>query len=103
MDKAKIVAITSWPLPTTVMQVSSFLGLAGYYRRFVRDFSTIVAPLHELTKNELPFRWGPAQQLDFDALKSKLTEAPLLQLSDFDKTFELEFDVRDWRRAHPRR
>jgi hypothetical protein len=93
MDEAKIVAITSWPLPTTVMQVRSFLGLAGFYRRFVRNFSTIAAPLHELTKNGVPFRWGPSQQQDFDALKSKLTQAPLLQLPDFDKTFELECDA----------
>jgi hypothetical protein len=93
MDETKIVAITSWPLPTTVMQVRSFLGLAGFYMRFVRDFSTIAAPLHELTKNGVMFRWGPSQQQAFDALKSKLTQAPLLQLPDFDKTFELEYDA----------
>src|SRR6266508_29492 len=53
----------------------------------------ISAPLHELTKNGVPFRWGPVQQQAFDALKSKLTQAPLLQLPDFDKTFELECDA----------
>jgi hypothetical protein len=61
----------------------------------VRDFSTIAAPLHELTKNGVPFRWGLAQQQAFDALKSKLTQAPMLQLPDFDKTFELECDASD--------
>ena len=75
VDETKIVAITSWPIPTTVTQVRSFLGLAGFYRRFVRDFSTIAAPLHELTKKGEPFRWGPAQQQAFDDLKSKLTQA----------------------------
>ena len=59
----------------------------------MRDFSTIAAPLHELTKNGVSFRWGPSQQQAFDALKSKLTQAPLLQLPDFDKTFELECDA----------
>jgi hypothetical protein len=59
----------------------------------VRDFSTIAAPLHELTKNGVSFRWGPSQQQAFGALKSKLTQAPLLQLPDFDKTFELECDA----------
>jgi hypothetical protein len=93
VDKAKIVAIISWPLPTTVTQVQSFLGLAGFYRRFMRDFSTIAAPLHGLTKNGVPFLWGPAQQQAFDALKLKLTQAPLLQLPDFEKTFELECDA----------
>jgi hypothetical protein len=93
VDEAKIVAITSWPLLTTVMQVRNFLGLAGFYRHFVRGFSTIAAPLHGLTKNGVPFQWGPAQQQAFDALKSKLTQALLLQLSDFEKTFELECDA----------
>jgi hypothetical protein len=93
MDEAKIVAIKSWPLLTTVTQVWSFLGLAGFYRRFVWDFSTIAAPLHKLTRNGVSFHWGPAQQQAFDALKLKLTQAPLLQLPDFDKTFELECDA----------
>jgi hypothetical protein len=59
----------------------------------VWDFSTIAAPLQGLTKNGVPFRWGPAQQQAFDALKSKLTQAPLLQLPNFEKTFELECDA----------
>src|SRR5438128_2480402 len=56
VDEAKIVAITSWPLLATITHVRSFLGLAGFYWRFVQDFSTIAAPLHELTKNGVPFR-----------------------------------------------
>jgi hypothetical protein len=55
VDEVKIVAITSWPLPTMVTQARSFLGLAGFYRCFVRDFSTIATPLHGLTKNECRF------------------------------------------------
>ena len=95
MDESKVHAITSWPIPLTVTQVRSFLGLAGFYRRFVRDFSTIAAPLHKLTKKGVPFTWGPAHQQAFDTLKSKLTQAPLLQLPDFDKVFELECDAGD--------
>ena len=93
VDKAKIEAIESWPQPKTVTQVRSFLGLAGFYRRFVRDFSTIAAPLNELTKKDVPFVWGTAQEEAFTVLKDKLTHAPLLQLPDFNKTFELECDA----------
>ena len=57
----------------------SFLGLAGFYRRFVRDFSTIAAPLNDLTKKDVPFLWGTEQEA-FTVLKDKLTHAPLLQL-----------------------
>ena len=96
VDESKIHAITSWPIPSMVTQVHSFLGLAGFYRRFVREFSTIAAPLHELTKKGVPFIWGPNQQQAFDMLKYKLTQAPLLQLPDFDKMFELECDAVAW-------
>src|SRR3954466_2848521 len=93
VDKAKIEAIESWLQPKTVTQVRSFLGLAGFYRCFVRDFSTIAAPLNELTCKDVPFTWGTAQEEAFAVLKDKLTHAPLLQLPDFNKTFELECDA----------
>ena len=59
----------------------------------MRDFSTIAAPLNELTKKDVPFLWGTAQEEAFTVLKDKLTHAPLLQLPDFNKTFELECDA----------
>jgi hypothetical protein len=73
MDEAKIIAIMSLQFSMMVTQVRSFLGLAGFYMRFLWDFSTIAAPLHELTKNGVSFCWGPSQQQAFDAFKSKLT------------------------------
>ncbi|WVZ70415.1 hypothetical protein U9M48_019086 [Paspalum notatum var. saurae] len=93
VDETKIDAIRSWPTPTTITQVRSFLGLAGFYRRFVKDFSTIAAPLNELTKKGVTFHWGTTQEKAFNTLKDKLTDAPLLQLPDFGKTFELECDA----------
>ena len=72
---------------------AEFLGLAGFYRRFVKNFSTIAAPLNELTKKGVPFSWGKVQENSFNMLKDKLTHAPLLQLPDFNKTFELECDA----------
>ena len=78
VDPTKIEAIESWPQPKTVTQVRSFLGLAGFYRRFVNDFGSITAPMNELTKKDVPFLWGDAQQEAFVILKDKLTHAPLL-------------------------
>jgi hypothetical protein len=93
MDEMKIEVIKSWPLPQTITHVRSFLGLVGFYCRFVKDFSTIAVPLHELTKKGVMFHWGEAQQKSFETLRDKLLHAPLLQLPDFGKTFELECDA----------
>ena len=93
VDSSKVDAIHNWPTPTTVGQVRSFHGLAGFYRCFVKDFSTIACPLNELTKKNVPFVWGKAQQNAFDELKKRLTEAPLLVLPNFAKTFEIECDA----------
>jgi hypothetical protein len=93
VDEVKIEAIKSWPISAILTQLQSFLGLAGFYRRFVRDFSTIAAPLNDLTKNGVSFYWGAAQEYSFNTLIDKLTHAPLLQLPYFGKIFELECDA----------
>lgn len=85
VDESKIEAIKNWPTPVNVSQVRSFHGLPSFYRRFVKDFSTIAAPLNELTKKGVDFVWGPAQDNAFDELKNRLTAAPLLVLPNFAK------------------
>ncbi|KAK1650396.1 hypothetical protein QYE76_068201 [Lolium multiflorum] len=93
VDVSKIEAIQNWPTPMNVSQVRSFHGLAGFYRRFVPNFSTIAAPLNDLTKKGVVFEWGVAQDHAFDELKRLLTSAPLLALPDFNKQFEIECDA----------
>jgi len=93
VDKSKIKAIKEWPTPENVNQVRSFHGLAGFYRRFVKDFSTIAAPLNELTKKGVAFNWREPQEIAFQELKKRLTKAPLLVLPDFTKTFEVECEA----------
>jgi len=93
VDEEKIAAIRDWPTPTTPTMVRSFLGLAGFYRRFVRNFSTIAAPLHELTKKGAVVNWKECHNDAFNALKEALCNAPLLQLPDFNKHFEVECDA----------
>jgi hypothetical protein len=93
VDESKIEAIKNCPTPMNLSQLRSFLGLAGFYRRFERDFSTIAAALNDLTKKGVPFVWGAAQDAAFDKLKRCLISAPLLMLPNFNKQFDIECDA----------
>jgi len=92
VDESKIKAIQEWPVPTSIQQVRSFHGLASFYRRFVRDFSSIVAPMTELLKGR-SFEWTDQAHSAFEEIKRRLTSAPILGLPSFSKIFEVECDA----------
>ena len=79
-DPLKIKAIQEWELPRNMTEIRSFLGLAGYYRTFVRDFSIVARPLTALLKKNISFRWNEACQRSFERLKEALTTTPILAL-----------------------
>ena len=87
MDPKKIEIIAEWPRPTTVTEIRSFMGLAGYYRRFVKDFSKITMPLMRLTQKNIKFVWTDRCEEHFQLLKDLLTSAPVLTLPLGDKGF----------------
>jgi hypothetical protein len=89
----KIKAIIEWPELTNRKEVKSFLGLAGYYRRFVKDFSSITAPLTELTKEKTPWRWGKEEREAFVTLKQVMSQTPLLIHPDLDLPFTVTTDA----------
>ncbi|KAK2450150.1 hypothetical protein QL285_009284 [Trifolium repens] len=93
VDEEKVKAIREWPVPKNASEVRSFHGLASFYRRFVNDFSSIAAPLNELVKKNVVFKWTDMHEKAFNLLKDKLTNAPLLCLPNFDKPFEIECDA----------
>ncbi|KAD5960298.1 hypothetical protein E3N88_11770 [Mikania micrantha] len=82
VDPAKIEAIKDWDTPKTPTEICSFLGLAGYYRRFISNFSKIALPLTKLTQKSEPFVWEQKQEEAFQTLKQKLCDAPILSLPD---------------------
>ncbi|KAL0544441.1 hypothetical protein IC582_019556 [Cucumis melo] len=93
VDPAKIEAVTGWTRPSTVSEVRSFLGLAGYYRRFVENFSRIATPLTQLTRKGAPFVWSKACEDSFQTLKQKLVTAPVLTVPDGSGSFVIYSDA----------
>ena len=78
MDPSKIEAVLDWNRPRNVFEIQSFLGLAGYHRRFVKDFSLLASPLTRITRKEEKFEWSKACEEAFQELKKRLTSAPVL-------------------------
>ncbi|KAJ9520454.1 hypothetical protein QJQ45_000206 [Haematococcus lacustris] len=97
VDPCKVTAISNWPVPTSLKTLQSFLGAANYVRKFVHNFSTIAAPLTNLTgpkKDSFPWKTWPQAELDaFNALKQAIANVPMLKLPDHSKPFQVHCDA----------
>lgn len=94
-DPSKIEAMIAWPTPTSVKKLRGFLGLTGYYRRFILGYAMLAAPFTDLLKKEA-FSWTVEAEESFRSLKHAMSTAPILQLPDFSKTFYVETDASDF-------
>ena len=93
VNQNKIASILNWSVPKNVTEVRSFLGLAGYYRRFIKGFSKIASPMTRLLRKETKFLWDDQCQASFEKLKAMLTEAPVLTQPESGKDFIVYTDA----------
>ena len=93
VDPAKIEAVSKWLAPTNVTKIRSFLGLAGYYQRFVEGFSSLPAPLTALTKKGKKYEWTEKCEESFQELKRRLTSAPILTIPNGEEGFVIYNDA----------
>lgn len=92
-NRSKIERMANMAPPRSTKEVHTFLGMAGYYRRFIKNFAEIVHPLQRLLIKDVPFTWGAPQQLAFDVIIEKLTTAPVLQFPNFERKFTVQPDA----------
>uniref|UniRef100_A0AAQ4RF45 Gypsy retrotransposon integrase-like protein 1 n=1 Tax=Gasterosteus aculeatus aculeatus TaxID=481459 RepID=A0AAQ4RF45_GASAC len=95
MDREKVRAVLDWPQPESRLQLQRFLGFANFYRRFIRDYSRVAAPLTALTSTSRSFCWNPAANEAFRDLKGRFTDAPILSHPDTSRQFVVEVDASD--------
>jgi hypothetical protein len=93
VDPSMVQDVLSCNAPTSVGDIQSFVGLAGYYRRFIEGFSKISKPMTELLKNDKKFEWTSTCEASFQELKKRLTTDPILVMPDMEKSFSIYCDV----------
>ena len=91
----KVKAVLDWPRPQSVHDIRSVLGLASYYRKFIKGFSQLAKPLTDLTREKITWCWGDAEANSFTAFKVAMATAPVLHLPDFKKQFVVTTDASD--------
>ena len=96
MEKEKIQGVIEWPVPRSTKDMQKFLGLANYYRQFVKDFARIAKLLHEMMRKETKWNWGERQQRAFEGLKERFTTELVLVIPDLDKEMRVEVDASDF-------
>src|SRR3954469_4192835 len=96
MMPEKVERVQKWPVPKDRTELKGFLGLAGYYRRLIKDFAGIAVPLNKLTSKKIDFKWEDSQQKAFEALKLAMTTAPVLCKPNFARSWVLEVDASDF-------
>ena len=93
METGKVAAVKDWPTPMTLKGVQAFIGFANFYRRFIKGFSTMARPLHDLTKKDVPWHWSQEQQEAFNPIKKQFCEEPILKVYDPDLPTRVECDA----------
>ena len=96
MQKEKVEGVLNWPAPRNVKEVQKFLGLANYYRRFIKDFARIAVLLHVLVRKKQRWKWKKEQEEVFERLKAVFTTEPILAILDIDKEMRVEADASDY-------
>ncbi|KAL0284600.1 UNVERIFIED_CONTAM: Retrovirus-related Pol polyprotein from transposon.6 [Sesamum angustifolium] len=95
MDRKKVQAVMDWGIPSKMADLRSFLGLANYYRRFIKGYSKIVNPLTDLLRKDQKWEWTVACEDAFRMLKQAISSQPVLKLPQFDRPFEVQVDASD--------
>ena len=96
MEKKKVQGVIEWPVLRNIKDMQKFLGLANYYRQFVKDFARVTKPLHKIMRKEMKWSWGERQQKAFEELKERFTMEPVLVTPDLDKEMRVEADASDF-------
>ena len=96
IQKEKVEGVLNWPAPRNIKEVQKFLGLANYYRRFIKSFARIAAPLYMLVRKEQKWKWEKKQEEAFEELKAVFTTEPILAIPDIDREMRVEANASDY-------